>query len=159
LRKEFIIDEYQVVESRSLGADVILLIAACLSSKTVRHLAAAAKRVGLEVLLEIHDETELDHICPDVDIVGVNNRDLRTFVVDISRSIQLSRSIPAEKLRISESGLNTASDIFQLREAGYSGFLIGEKFMREADPEQAFLAFMNTLTAESVTPAKGGKSV
>ncbi len=159
LRKDFMIDEYQIIESRSLGADVILLIAACLSTKMVRQLAVLAKSIGLEVLLEIHDKSELGHICPEIDIVGVNNRDLKTFLVDIRRSIELSQSIPEEKVRISESGLNTASDIELLRGAGYSGFLIGEKFMREPDPELAFFDFVNTLTTRPALPLKGGNSL
>ena len=97
LRKDFIIDEYQLVEAKAMGADVILLIAACLKPGKVKDLATFAKQLKLEVLLEIHEEEELGHICDEIDFVGVNNRDLRTFAVDINRSIELSKKIPADK--------------------------------------------------------------
>src|ERR1019366_1694405 len=98
LRKDFIIDEYQIIESKSYGAEVILLIAACLTKDEVKTLAALAKNIGLNVLLEIHNEQELAHICNDVDVVGVNNRDLKTFTVDINRSIELVKLIPSDKI-------------------------------------------------------------
>ncbi len=99
LRKEFIIDEYQIIESKAFGADVILLIAACLQKEQVKDLATSAKNIGLNVLLEIHNEDELEHICDEVDVIGVNNRDLKTFTVDIHRSIELARQIPVNKLK------------------------------------------------------------
>src|ERR1700722_16396864 len=138
LRKEFIIDEYQIVEARAIGADVILLIAACLTPAEVKRLAVFARGLGLEVLLEIHNEEELGHICDETGLVGVNNRDLKTFTVDIERSIRLSRRIPAGKILIAESGINQVQTILQMKEAGFSGFLIGESFMKADDPGAAF---------------------
>jgi len=126
---------------------VILLIAACLTPKQVKDLALFAKRLSLEVLLEIHNEDELKHISNEVDIVGVNNRDLKTFTVDINRSLELSELIPQEKIRISESGISNVNSILTLREAGFKGFLIGENFMKEPDPAIAFADFVNHLTA------------
>ena len=145
LRKDFIIDEYQIVEARAIGADVILLIAACLSPGDVKRLAAFAKSLGLEVLLEIHNEEELKHICEECDVVGVNNRDLKTFTVDVNRSIELSAKIPAGKVKISESGITDTNTIKELRGAGFKGFLIGENFMKQADPAIAFASFVKHL--------------
>ncbi len=147
LRKDFIIDEYQILEAKAIGASVILLIAACLTPERVRELALFAKRISLEVLLEIHNEDELKHICNEVDIVGVNNRDLKTFTVDINRSLELSELIPHEKIMISESGITNVNSILTLRQAGFKGFLIGENFMKEPDPAIAFADFVNQLTA------------
>jgi indole-3-glycerol phosphate synthase len=145
LRKDFIIDPYQIVESKAMGADVILLIAACLTPGEVKALATSAKELGLEVLLEIHNEEELEHICDEVDIVGVNNRDLKTFTVDINLSIRLSDKIPPDKLKISESGISDVNSILQLKEYGFKGFLIGETFMKEKDPAIAFARFVQQL--------------
>ena len=145
LRKDFIIDEYQLVESKAFGAEVILLIAACLSTKEVKSLAAFAKNLGLNVLLEIHNEDELEHICDDVDVVGVNNRDLKTFSVDINRSIELGKNIPGDKIKISESGIDDAATIKLLQQHGFKGFLMGEKFMKENDPGEAFKNFVEEL--------------
>ena len=148
LRKDFMIDEYQVDEAKAMGADVILLIAACLSPKRVKELAAYAKSLRLEVLLEIHNEDELHHICDDTEIVGVNNRDLKTFSVDINRSIELSKKIPADKIKIAESGISDVETICILRHAGFKGFLIGENFMKQADPAIAFASFVQQLKAK-----------
>jgi indole-3-glycerol phosphate synthase len=145
LRKDFIIDQYQLVESKAFGAEVILLIAACLTINQVRSLAAFAKNIGLNVLLEIHNEEELQHICDDVDVVGVNNRDLKTFSVDINRSIELGKKIPADKIKISESGIEDVATIKLLRQHGFRGFLMGEKFMKEKDPGEAFKNFVDEL--------------
>ena len=145
LRKDFIIDEYQIVESRSYGADIILLIAACLSKKEVKKFSAFAKNVGLNVLLEIHNENELGHICDDVDVVGINNRDLKSFKVDLNHSIALCKKVPADKIKISESGIDDVKTIQHLKENGFSGFLIGEKFMKEKNPGKAFADFVNEL--------------
>jgi indole-3-glycerol phosphate synthase len=155
LRKEFIIDEYQIVEARAIGADVILLIAACLSPLAVKRLAGFALGLGLEVLLEIHGEEELEHICDETAIVGVNNRDLKTFTVDIDRSIRLSRQIPAGKLLVAESGISRVETIVQMRGAGFSGFLIGESFMKEADPGAAFGRFVGELKESMGQAVKG----
>ncbi len=147
LRKEFIIDEYQIVEAKSIGADVILLIAACLSPLEVKQLASKAKQLGLEVLLEIHNEAELGHICDEVDLVGVNNRNLKTFEVDIQTSLKLINRIPKEKIAISESGISDVETILTLKSAGFKGFLIGENFMKQPDPTIAFAEFTNQLKA------------
>ena len=145
LRKDFIIDEYQLVESKAYGAEVILLIAACLTKDEVKTLAAFAKNIGLNVLLEINNEQELAHICNDVDVVGVNNRDLKTFSVDINRSIELSKQIPTDKIKISESGIDSIESIKLLKEYGFNGFLIGERFMKEENPGLAFQNFTKEL--------------
>jgi len=145
LRKDFIIDEYQLHEARGLGADVILLIAANLTVQQVQHLAGKAKELELEVLLEIHNEEELGHICETVDFVGVNNRNLKTFEVDINTSLRLIKHIPVNKLAIAESGISNTDTIVTLRRAGFKGFLIGENFMKQADPSVAFADFVNEL--------------
>ncbi len=145
LRKDFIIDEYQIVEAKAMGADVILLIAACLTPHRVQELAFFAKSLKLEVLLEIHNEAELTHICGETDMVGVNNRDLKTFSVDINRSIELSKQIPADKIKIAESGINSVETIKIFKEAGFKGFLMGENFMKEKDPGEAFEQFVKKL--------------
>jgi indole-3-glycerol phosphate synthase len=145
LRKDFIIDAYQLIESKSVGADLILLIAACLEPGQVKELAGFAKSLGLEVLLEIHNDSELDHICADVDLVGVNNRDLKTFTVDVNRSIDLAEKIPPAKIKISESGITNVQTITLLKEHGYKGFLIGETFMKAQDPAVAFARFVHEL--------------
>jgi len=145
LRKEFIIDEYQLIESKAFGAEIILLIAACLTKKEVKKFAGVAKNIGLNVLLEIHDESELAHISEEVDVVGINNRDLKTFKVDLNQSIQLCKKIPSSKVKISESGIDDVKTIQHLKENGFSGFLMGERFMREKDPGQAFKIFVEQL--------------
>ncbi len=145
LRKDFIIDEYQIIEARAIGADVILLIAACLTPAEVKKLAAFAKTLQLEVLLEIHNEDELAHICEECDVVGVNNRDLKTFTVDIDRSVQLAKKIPSDKVKIAESGITDTDTIIHLRKAGFEGFLIGENFMKQKDPANAFTSFVEHL--------------
>ncbi len=148
LRKDFIIDEYQILEAKSIGADVILLIAACLTRERVKELAVFAKSLQLEVLLEIHSEEELKHICAETEIVGVNNRDLKTFTVDINRSIELSKKIPAEKIKIAESGINDVETICIFQRSGFKGFLIGENFMKQPDPTIAFAGFVQQLKAK-----------
>lgn len=145
LRKDFVIDEYQVLEARSLGADAILLIAACLSVADVKRLATFAKNAGLEVLLELHDETELEHMCEETEIIGINNRDLKTFGVNIERSLKMAESIPAGKIKVAESGIRSAEDILLFRENGYRGFLIGENFMKADDPGNEFRLFIDDL--------------
>lgn len=145
LRKDFIIDEYQIIEAKAIGADVILLIAACLTPEEVQRLAEFARGLGLEVLLEIHNEDELEHICEVTEIVGVNNRDLKTFTVDIQRSIDLSKKIPEGKILVAESGISKIETILHMKDAGFTGFLIGENFMKEKDPGAAFGAFVAEL--------------
>jgi indole-3-glycerol phosphate synthase len=145
LRKDFILDPYQLVESRAIGSDVILLIAACLRPSETWQLAAHAKKLGLEVLLEIHEEKELAHVCEEVDVVGINNRDLKTFSVDIDRSIRLSERLPESKLRVAESGIRNVETLVHMKTAGFNGFLIGEQFMNTTDPAIAFASFIDQL--------------
>lgn len=145
LRKDFIIDEIQIHESKAYGADVILLIAAILTTDRVAELAREAKKYGMEVLLEIHNEQELEHICDEVTMVGVNNRNLNTFEVDIDTSLELIDKIPVDKPAISESGISDVDTIVTLRQAGYKGFLIGETFMKEGNLGKAFEEFVNNL--------------
>lgn len=141
LRKEFIVDPYQIHESKSLGADLILLIAACLTAKEVLAFAKLAHDIGLEVLLELHDEAELDHVCDAVDFVGINNRSLKTFDVNIERSLKMAEKLPPSKLKIAESGISEPSQINTFKQNGYSGFLIGESFMKYENPGEAFRNF------------------
>ena len=148
LRKDFIIDEFQLYEAKSYGADIILLIAACLSKVKIKELAAKAKELKLEVLLEIHTKEEIDFICDDVDIIGINNRNLETFVTDVSTSIDLIKFIPADKPVISESGISDIDTIINLHHAGFKGFLIGEAFMKAKNPAIAFAEFMKQLKAK-----------
>ena len=129
LRKDFMIDEYQLIEAKAFGAEVILLIAACLSKQAVQTMAKVAKGLGLEVLLEIHNKEELNHICDEVDLVGVNNRNLKNFEVSIANSLELIDQIPTTMPTIAESGINNVDTIVTLQRAGFKGFLIGEKFM------------------------------
>jgi indole-3-glycerol phosphate synthase len=145
LRKDFILHEYQVIESKAMGADVLLLIAAVLDRAKIKKLAVLARSVQLEVILEIHEPSELKMLDENITAVGVNNRDLRDFSVDTDRSVKLAPLIPREFLRISESGIHSPMVIQQLRSCGYNGFLVGEKFMREPDPATAFAAFIKLL--------------
>ncbi|HET9744982.1 MAG TPA: indole-3-glycerol phosphate synthase TrpC [Chitinophagaceae bacterium] len=145
LRKDFIIDEYQVIEAKAIGADVILLIAACLSPVEVKRFAATAKGLGLEVLLELHAEEELAHICDDTPVIGINNRNLKTFDVDIERSLRMAEQIPLSKLKIAESGISTVENILLFKRHGFDGFLIGENFMKAPDPTVAFADFVDRL--------------
>lgn len=145
LRKDFMIDPYQIIEAKAHGAEVILLIAACLTPTQVKHLAAVAKDTGLEVLLEIHTKAELDHVCDNVDMVGINNRNLKTFEVDLAHSIALAKMLPAHLPKIAESGISDVSTIIELKKEGFDGFLIGENFMKTPDPAAAFAAFVADL--------------
>ncbi len=149
LRKDFIIDKWQIAEAKAFGADVILLIAACLGPGEVKEMAAYAGSIGLETILEIHNEQELGHICSEVTMVGVNSRNLKTFEVDIQTSLDLISMIPSGKPAIAESGIGSPDTIVTLRDAGYSGFLIGERFMKEEDPGKAFTEFISGLKGGS----------
>ena len=150
LRKDFMIDEYQLIEAKAYGASVILLIAACLSPERVKELAVAAKNLGLEVLLEIYNDEELGHICDEVDLVGVNNRNLKDFVVNVEASAQLIKAIPTNKIAVAESGINNTDTIVFLRKAGFKGFLIGEHFMKQTNPTIAFADFVTDLKTKSL---------
>lgn len=142
LRKDFIVDEYQILEARALGADLILLIAACLTPAEVRRMAAFAGSLGLETLLELHAEDELGHVCDEVALVGINNRDLRTFAVDVERSLRMAARLPADRVLVAESGIDSTGQIRLFRDNGFRGFLVGERFMRADDPAEAFRTFM-----------------
>jgi indole-3-glycerol phosphate synthase len=138
LRKDFIVDDFQVLEARAHHADAILLIAAALSDAELRALHAAAREHGLDVLVEIHDERELERaLAAGADLVGVNSRDLRTFQVNLATAAALAPKIPAGVLKVAESGIHTADDLRRLREAGYGAFLIGEALMKAEDPGAA----------------------
>ena len=145
LRKEFIIDEYQVVESKAIGADAVLLIASVLSDKQVLELAKLSHSLGLEVILEIHSKSEIGSVNEHIDIIGVNNRDLETFVVDSTVSVDMAGIIPSRFLKISESGISSPAIIRSLKQAGYDGFLIGEKFMTNENPVTAFTDFIKEI--------------
>lgn len=148
LRKDFIVDPWQIAESRAFGADVILLIAACLTPGQVKEFSTYARSIGLEVLLEIHGEHELDHICDTVDLVGVNNRNLKTFEVKMEKSLDLVQKLPAGIPAIAESGIRDAKTIVTLKKAGFRGFLVGELFMSQPDPGLAFEHFIIELKAK-----------
>lgn len=137
LRKDFMIDTYHIFEAKAHGADVILLIAACLEKEQAETLAKEAKTLGMEVLMEVHNAEELERVYDFIDIVGVNNRDLKTFTMDIETSVRLSKLIPDKFVKISESGLDSAKTIHYLRENGFKGFLIGETFMKNENPGEA----------------------
>lgn len=146
LRKDFTIDEYQIIEAKSIGADAILLIAAALEANAASKLADFAHSLGLEVLLEVHDEEELKNVAGvDADLIGVNNRSLKTFEVSIEISKRLASLIPAGKVKVSESGLSDPAAIAELKNAGYEGFLIGETFMKHGRPEEAAMDFIKQL--------------
>jgi indole-3-glycerol phosphate synthase len=138
LRKDFIVDEFQLLEARAHRADAILLIAAALSDLELRHLAAQAHALELDVLCEVHTAEELDRVLDlNCDAVGVNNRDLKTFEVRLEVSLDLARRLPSAAVRVSESGIETAQDMNRLRAAGFHAFLIGESLMRQPDPGAA----------------------
>jgi indole-3-glycerol phosphate synthase len=145
LRKDFIIDPYQVYESKILGADVILLIAAILTPDEAYDLGELAHELGMEVLLEVHMEEELDYVSRFTDMLGVNNRQLRTFKTDVQTSFDLAANAPAGVTLVSESGLSEASTIKSLRKAGFKGFLMGEAFMKTGEPGTALTTLINTL--------------
>ncbi len=147
LRKEFIVDEYQLIEAKAFGADAILLIAAVLSAEEIKSLYAVSKMLGLEVLLEMHDEEELDKINGNADLVGINNRNLKTFEVSIENSIRLASLLPANMPKIAESGIHSVDTIRLLQKNGFDGFLIGENFMKTENPGLAFQTFMQQLRA------------
>lgn len=145
LRKDFMIDEYQFYEAKSIGADVILLIAACLSPQQVREFTALAHELGLEVLLEIHSEEELKHIGTHVDLVGINNRNLKDFKVDLQHSVDLKNSLPEGILSVAESGIYREEDFKYLKEKGFDGFLMGEYFMKDENPGNKFREFISNV--------------
>ena len=147
LRKDFIIDEYQVTETKAMGADLVLLIAACLTPGEVKTLAKMAVSMGMEVLLELHEEKELGHICGEISVIGINNRNLKDFTVNINASLRLAGLLPPGTVTIAESGIDDPDVIEIFREKGFQGFLIGETFMKEKDPGAAFGNFVKKIKA------------
>ena len=146
LRKEFIIDEYQLIEAKAHGADVILLIAAVLTRQEIKYLSEFAQSLGLEVLLEVHNEEELQKaIMPSLNMIGVNNRNLKTFEVSLSYSKELASLIPNEFVKISESGISNVAAVKELQQFGYQGFLIGENFMKTENAGFAASEFIKQL--------------
>lgn len=141
LRKEFIVDSYQIGQARVNGADAILLIAALLSPGEIAGFTAAAHDLGLEVLLELHNPSELASIDPSIDLIGINNRDLTTFSTDLSASMAMIDSLPANAVKIAESGIKTPADMKRLRDAGFDGFLIGEALISTPDPAMTLKKF------------------
>ena len=146
LRKEFVIDEYQIIEAKTFGADIILLIASILKKEEIKLFSDLAKSIGLEVLLEVHNEEELNRsIMASIDMIGVNNRNLKTFEVSTKISKELSELIPDEFVKVSESGISSVETIKDLKEYGYQGFLIGENFMKSSNAGESAKQFINLL--------------
>lgn len=146
LRKEFVIDTYQIAEAKAYGADIILLIAACLTSEEIRDFSSYAKSLGLNVLLEVHNEEELNRsIFDTIDAIGVNNRNLKDFSVSLDHSYDLVNKIPDRFIKVSESGISDPVTIRELKHVGYQAFLIGENFMKTDDPMEAIQAFVKEL--------------
>jgi indole-3-glycerol phosphate synthase len=145
LRKDFIIDSYQLHEASAYGADIILLIAAILEKQKVEDLVSEARSLGLHVLFEVHNEEELEKYHPAIEYVGVNNRDLKTFRVDTDRSLQLIGKMPEGVVAVSESGLRSGDELIKLSDAGFRLFLVGETFMKQSDPGLACKEFINNL--------------
>ncbi|HEY3402971.1 MAG TPA: indole-3-glycerol phosphate synthase TrpC [Ohtaekwangia sp.] len=155
IRKDFTIDEYQILEAKSIGADAILLIAAVLSPDESKKLTGVAHSLGLEVLLEVHDEHELKaNLEVGADMIGVNNRNLKTFDVSIDVSKRLAPLIPDTAVKVSESGISSPETILELKEYGYRGFLMGENFMKHSDPGKAAMEFMDALRKAEASKVK-----
>ena len=146
LRKDFIVDEYQLYQAKMVGADAVLLIAADLRKDECRQLAKKAHELELETLLEVHSEPELEYVGENIDMVGVNNRNLGTFHTDVENSYRLASLLPKDYVLVSESGISHPQTVRELREAGFRGFLIGETFMKTPDPGAALKAFIEEVT-------------
>jgi indole-3-glycerol phosphate synthase len=146
IRKDFMIDEYQFYEAKSIGADVVLLIASCLSPTQVWEFTELAHSLNLEVLLEIHSEEELKHINKNVDFVGINNRNLKDFKVDLQHSVELKNQLPEDIFSIAESGIYNEEDFKFLKEKGFDGFLMGEYFMKDENPGEKFGKFISNVS-------------
>jgi indole-3-glycerol phosphate synthase len=145
LQKDFIVDEYQLIEAKSIGADTVLLIAAVLDKKQIKNLSDAAHKLGLETLVEIHSADELDKIPAVTDVVGINNRNLHTFEVDIENSIKLLNQLSTDMVKIAESGISNADEGANLKRMGFDGLLIGEQFMATIDPALACKRFIKKM--------------
>jgi indole-3-glycerol phosphate synthase len=148
LRKEFVIDEYQLYEAKAMGADLILLIAEALTAQEAKHLAKQAKSLNLEVLMELHEEDQIEKLNEFVDFVGVNNRNLKTFITTIQTSIDLFEKLPKEMIKVSESGIHSEEEVITLFDAGYKAFLIGENFMKNSDPGLACNTFIEKINSK-----------
>lgn len=145
LRKDFIVDEYQLYQAKIIGADAVLLIAAALKKEVLHALAAKAHELGLEVLLEIHSVEELKYINANMDVIGINNRNLGTFFTDVENSFRLAEQLPSDAVLVSESGISDPATVKRLQKAGFKGFLIGENFMKTDNPELALKSFIEDL--------------
>ena len=146
LRKDFIVDEYQLYQAKAVGADAVLLIAADLTTSECKALAKKAHELQLETLLEVHSEPELEYVGENIDMVGVNNRNLGTFHTDVQNSYRLASLLPKDYVLVSESGISNPQTVRELREAGFRGFLIGETFMKTEDPGAALKEFIAQVT-------------
>jgi indole-3-glycerol phosphate synthase len=151
LRKDFTVDEYQIIEARSIGADAILLLACVLSPEQIKNFTATAHQLGLEVLLELRDKEELVSYNSAIDVVGVNNRNLETMEISLERSLQFAALLPNEAIKVSESGISSADDLLLLKEKGYNGFLMGESFMKHSRPEEACAQLIRLVEEKSKT--------
>lgn len=145
LRKDFIIDEYQLYQARFVGADAILLIAAALSIEKCKQLTRKAHELNLEVLLELHYEEEMEYITEETDLVGINNRNLGSFHTDVNHSFEMIHHLPSSKICVSESGISNPSTVIKLRQEGFKGFLIGGYFMTSENPSRALQQFIEEL--------------
>lgn len=145
LRKDFIVEEFQIVEAKAMGADVVLLIAAALETSRCQDLAAFAKSIGMNVFLEVHAEEELVYFNDDVDVIGINNRNLKTFTVDVEQSKRLSKMLPEDMVKVAESGISDPQVVKDFKKAGFEGFLIGENFMKEDHPADACRGFIEAI--------------
>ena len=145
LYKNFVIDEYQLFQARLCGASAALLIAACLSKKECAILMTRAHELGLEVLLEMHSEPELEYAETGADMCGINNRNLGTFITNVENSYRLAELLPKEACKVSESGISNPHTVKELRQAGFNGFLIGENFMKTPNPGEALRTFVREI--------------
>ena len=145
LRKEFIVDEYQLLEAKMYGAHAILLIAAALTVEECKQFTKTAQNIGLEVLLELHDESEIEYISPSNNMIGINNRNLGSFETTVEKSFKMINSLPNEAVLISESGISDPQTVCDLRQAGYKGFLIGENFMKSDNPGASLKQFISSI--------------
>lgn len=146
LRKDFIVDEYQLYQAKIIGADAVLLIAAALKKEELHALAAKAHELGLEVLLEIHSVEELKYINANIDVIGINNRNLGTFFMDVENSFRMAEQLPSDAVLVSESGISDPATVKRLQKAGFKGFLIGENFMKTDNPELTLKSFIEVLS-------------
>lgn len=153
LRKDFVVDEYQLYEAKAIGADAVLLIAAVLSQDEISRFTKLAHALGLEVLLEFYNEKELEKYVDEADLIGINNRNLKNFTVDFEHAIRMAEKLPTGSIKVAESGIQLPEDVIKLKNAGFEGFLIGELFMRAVAPETACRDFIRNLRKLQTTPS------